>query len=681
MKKILAMLIAMLLCVTAVFGLASCGDDDDGDVTPPPVVVTVEDAIEQINVLYGRDAKETSETYDLMGIVKVNTTEFTVDWTLECEDETVTIAKTEVFVKNENGEDTTTVDYRYYTVTVPHVAKDATIAYTITATITKDDVTKTATFERTVVHGHVYADATCQVLATCDCGETTGELAACVDADENFKCDVCGEVVEHDHVYADATCTTPKTCLCGATEGEKLPCVDEDKNYICDECEASILTGAGTDDDAYVLPYLGAGVCAFPGGFNSVWYSYTATEDGYVTVSSTFASAWLKIGTTLNAAERNSNGGNGQAVKCLVKAGDTVIIGIADWDEKACDVDFAIATESVELKDTAFLAGNWSGTETALWGKQNYVFYINADGTGNGYYIDKTWDETKNFDITSIYYIGDEIIINIITTGEYGGEISTITFAYAEEEGNKTLTTDCGIIGVELILVTFEDEPIFVEDEIIPDEPASGAGSSSDPYVIPSIPFHIEYTEKFDVYYSYTADKDITIVLTYTDGVTVNDLPSNAVKDMAAKTWTFSLTAGQTVKMNIWTQRASGDFQATLREFVPTTPEEPEQPEGGETPGEPTGVLVYISEAVNGRSVMFEIDAANGTMVVTRANMSGTFDGTVGTNYTYSYDPATKTVICTPEGYTGFLNLTFDENGAPVSATYAGINYINYTLQ
>ena len=88
-----------------------------------------------------------------------------------------------------------------------------------------------------------------------------------------------------------------------------------------------------------------------------------------------------------------------------------------------------------------------------------------------------------------------------------------------------------------------------------------------------------------------------------------------------------------------------------------------------------------LSEENGGRRVKFEIDKANGTMVVTRTNMSNTFDGTVGTNYTYSYDPVTKTVTFAAEGYTSFTGITFDENGAPTYAAYFGVAYTNYTLQ
>ena len=802
MKKLLAILIAMLLCVTAVFGLASCGDDEGEVTTPDPVVITAEDAIKQIDVLYGRDAKETSEDYNLMGIIKVETTEFNVDWTLACEDETVTIEKVEVFVKDAEGNDTEEVEYRYYTVKVPHVAKDATIAYTITASIAKGEGEEPATvsFSRTVVHGHVYADATCQVLATCDCGETTGELAACVDADENYKCDVCGETVDHEHVWADATCAAPKTCLCGATEGEKLPCVDEDKNYICDECEASILTGAGTDADAYVLPYAGAGVCAFPGGYNPIWYTYTATEDGYITVSSTLESAWLQIGADIYTAGANSNSGNGQPVKYLAKAGDTVVIGIADWDEKVCDVDFAIAIESVEFKDTAFLVGNWAGTETAMWGKQNTVFVINADGTGTGYYTD-AWDETTNFDITAVYYIGDDIIINAITTGMWGGQNYNLTFVYAEtEENGKSLTTQSGMMGVELVLTPFEGEPDFGDEDegnadyntvategyntlyfsaeevaantadrtvvitvageykfrasalwvksivdangnviakndnynyileageytitfgnlsmfgvqadvaqelnvelqaaaepeepetpdepetpVVPDTPTTGgSGTSSDPYVIGSLPFNVSFESAHDLYYTFTADKDMVIVIHYTSGAYVSDLPGYE-KDSVNLTYTATLTAGQTIKINLWATTPKA-YSYTIESQEITQPETPDTPEGGEGEegGETSSAVTYISEKhASGRFLKVVIDAAAGKMTLIRSDMTGNFTTASVLTAEYSYVAnganSTATVLSGQS-----CTIVFGEDGIPTAITWGSAQFINFAVE
>jgi hypothetical protein len=98
-----------------------------------------------------------------------------------------------------------------------------------------------------------------------------------------------------------------------------------------------------------------------------------------------------------------------------------------------------------------------------MWGSANYVFVINADGTGNGYYDMGNGQTT--FDITAILYIGDDITIKTITTGMYGGDEKDVTFAYAETDGNKTLTTEEGMMWGTLVLAPFEGEPDFGDDD------------------------------------------------------------------------------------------------------------------------------------------------------------------------------------------------------------------------
>ena len=125
---------------------------------------------------------------------------------------------------------------------------------------------------------HDYADATCQVLATCkNCGATTGELAPCVPGaavEENrvapqcelagsydlvTYCTVCGTECSREaqtidptgHNMAPATCDAPSTCKngCGKTEGEAVAnhtpvgtVVDGHVVYTCATCSDSFTT-------------------------------------------------------------------------------------------------------------------------------------------------------------------------------------------------------------------------------------------------------------------------------------------------------------------------------------------------------------------------------------------------------------------------------------------------------
>ena len=90
--------------------------------------------------------------------------------------------------------------------------------------------------------GHTWIDATCTEPKICSvCGTTDGEPNDHVDADGDYKCDICDAKHCANHNWSEATCTAPKTCsICGAIEGEKLPHTDADKNHVCDVCESSL---------------------------------------------------------------------------------------------------------------------------------------------------------------------------------------------------------------------------------------------------------------------------------------------------------------------------------------------------------------------------------------------------------------------------------------------------------
>ncbi len=223
--------------------------------------------------------------------------------------------------------------------------------------------------------------------------------------------------------------------------------------------EGGGLTGEGTVSSPYVLPETGDYTCAFPGGYSAVWYTFTATENCYVTVSTTFATGWLMIGADDYAASNNSNGGNGSSVKALVLAGETVYIGVGDWDEAVVNVPFTVSVEAVELKPVDFLAGNWKGTETTMWGSAEYIITINADGTGSGSYDMGTGATT--FDITAILYIGDEITMKTVTTGEYGGSQADIAFTYSP----NTLTSAQALMWGELVLTPYSGDVGGGDDE------------------------------------------------------------------------------------------------------------------------------------------------------------------------------------------------------------------------
>ena len=116
--------------------------------------------------------------------------------------------------------------------------------------------------------------------------------------------------------------------------------------YVLKAKKPSDGNGSGTLADPFVLTAAGDYTCAFPGGYNAVWYKYTAEADGTMTVSTTYTSGgWLLLGTDDYTAGDNQNYGAGTPVSLNVTAGTTYLIGVGDWNEAAMDVPFTITVE------------------------------------------------------------------------------------------------------------------------------------------------------------------------------------------------------------------------------------------------------------------------------------------------------------------------------------------------
>ncbi len=113
------------------------------------------------------------------------------------------------------------------------------------------DAETTAPGESTA-HTHIFSEANCVEPATCDCGETEGEIGEHLFSDatceEPMTCQVCGitEGAALGHSYSDATCVEPATCSeCGDTDASFAPHVYQDG--ACVTC--------GEVDPDYVFEY------------------------------------------------------------------------------------------------------------------------------------------------------------------------------------------------------------------------------------------------------------------------------------------------------------------------------------------------------------------------------------------------------------------------------------------
>ena len=173
------------------------------------------------------------------------------------------------------------------------------------------------------------------------------------------------------------------------------------------------LNGQGTYDEPFVLPETGDYVAAFPGGYDLVYYTYTTSVNGYVTLSSNWnGAAWLKIGTDIyNLAGNDGNG----SVKVFALAGTPVYFGVADWDEKANDIPFTVSVEEVTLGSVENYVGAWKGEFSSFWGTTTLIFEINADGTGTA--VEKGGWTDVNYTLSAIV-VGDVAIVTLVD--EYG---------------------------------------------------------------------------------------------------------------------------------------------------------------------------------------------------------------------------------------------------------------------
>ncbi len=185
-----------------------------------------------------------------------------------------------------------------------------------------------------------------------------------------------------------------------------------------------------------------------------VWYTYTTTEGGYVTLYSAYQGVVLMVGLDTNNVTQNSyyddnwNTVYTDNVKMYVPAGSTVYFGVGTTTYSAAEVPFTVSFEEVTSDPIDFLVGEWSGFESSYGSETPYTVTITADGLGYGVYGDERFSTT--FDITFILVEGTKVTIGTITTGEYGGTTQNIEFTYDASAG--TLTSDMGLMWGALTL-------------------------------------------------------------------------------------------------------------------------------------------------------------------------------------------------------------------------------------
>ena len=287
-----------------------------------------------------------------------------------------------------------------------------------------------------------------------------------------------------------------------------------------------------------------------------------------------------------------------------------------------------------------------------------------------------------------------------------GNPIEKVDYAYTLVAGEYTVTlANLSMFGASadtpIALNVVDQTPAPVEpepEEPTPEEPTpdapsteiTGSGTKADPYVVVAVPGTITFEGAHDAYVKFTAPEAGTYVIAYTSGSYLSDMPSSAVKDGVACTYTLTMAAGESFTFNPWATNASKTYTYTIA-LAPAV-EEPEQgeDEGGDA-GESAGAVTYIGS--NGsRGMMIVIDKENDTMVITRAQSGSLTNFAGGTTYTFSYSATlalananggtiSGTVCDANNQTTAIMNLSFNADGEVVSLAWNGQAYTNYVKQ
>ncbi|MBQ7353191.1 MAG: hypothetical protein IJW54_04210 [Clostridia bacterium] len=130
--------------------------------------------------------------------------------------------------------------------------------------------------------------------------------------------------------------------------------------------------GSGTDADPYILVENGDYVCEFPGGYNYVFYKYTATQAGTLTISVAGDDYYWGIGQSPMAL----NAGNSNPTQSVdLAAGASVYVGISTNSADAADMNFTVIFESTG-------SGEGGGsTETTPDGSESNPYELQENNT------------------------------------------------------------------------------------------------------------------------------------------------------------------------------------------------------------------------------------------------------------------------------------------------------------
>ncbi len=404
---------------------------------------------------------------------------------------------------------------------------------------------------------------------------------------------------------------------------------------------AAFVAGEVTLDGSSNLPFalqVGANTATYA-DWATVNYLYTATEDGVLTLTAgENTNMWVKAPEYLEPDDG--------VITIEVYAGDSVVVcaETADWSEGEVSVTVALkaapsasmvelvadgTANALEIADNTYLTADvygLSGDYVVTWDNENLVVYVDGVEIENGgtfnsmmpywgvyfmIYADGYVAATANLTITAVvvpateFALGDNTVASngnsgvnaeftAVEAGDYaitGGTNAVINYQGMYYMAGQSITVSLEAGAKAEFTVYTED---YTESDVVvtiakaesEDEGTelAGSGTSADPYVIAELPYTITEEGAHDYYVVYTATEAGTLKISYVNGAYVSDLPEGWVKDAANLCYTVPVTAGQAVKMNLWSTRSAGTFVYAF-EFVANADDGGETPDdGGETP-------------------------------------------------------------------------------------------------
>ena len=491
-------------------------------------------------------------------------------------------------------------------------------------------------------------------------------------------------------------------------------------------------------DGSFANPYAleADNSCAFPGGWNYVFYQYTAESAGTLTVTMTSADYYWAYGAGEYALD--NVGSSTASADIALAAGETVYIGISTNSAEAATVtftsSFAGGSDEVEEDEPLVLVlGENSvvvSADEAVVGAKEGTFVATVNGTytfasndvgvrifdgdtmvGTGVVeleAGKTYtavvlamaEGTYTVTVTVV----EKVVIPELELGstQYNGVQNTYSYT-ASMDGALKLTSGAAIMGPVSFSYTVNGGDAVSFDVSSTVEVALSAGDvllltiSGSGYSSITASFGAPITEvagtitigdntytlEANTYVAIPLAVDGTFVLTWSGAVV--EYKASADADYVAITSgaeaTLTADGGAALKVYL------ADYAAGTAVINVAVKED--SSEGGEDEGGSESTSIdgtYIGAGNNSRGMMVVIDTAADTLVITRAQSGSLTDFEGGTTYTLVYSETlakaddTGLIAGTLTG-TSIMNLTFDENGVVKSLVWSGATYTNYVKQ